>query len=149
MAIRNIRIIGDEILHKKSRPVDKIDGRILELLDDMAETMYDTKIGMGLAAPQVGVLRRLVVLDVGEGLVKLINPQVVEAAGSRVVVEACLSVPSRHGKVVRPEKVKVRAQDITGKEFFIEAEGNLAKCLCHEIDHLDGILYVDKAIEMS
>ena len=148
MAIRNIVKLGedDAVLRKHAREVVKFDDRLGELLADMAETMYADE-GAGLAAPQVGVLKRAVVIDVGEGLIELVNPRILETQGEMTVVEGCLSVPGRSGKVVRPEKVKVQAQDRTGKVFEVEGEGILAVCLCHEIDHLDGIMYVDKMIE--
>ena len=148
MAIRNIVKLGedDAVLRKHAREVVKFDDRLAELLADMAETMYADE-GAGLAAPQVGVLKRAVVIDVGEGLIELVNPRVLETQGEMTVVEGCLSVPGRSGKVVRPERVKVQAQDRTGKVFEVEGEGLLAVCLCHEIDHLDGVLYVDKMIE--
>lgn len=144
MALRNIRMIGDELLAKKSREITEINERILQLLDDMAETMYDAD-GVGLAAPQVGVLRRAVVIDVGEGLVMLINPEVVEVEGDECDIEGCLSVPEEVGFVHRPEKVKVRAKNEKGEDIEIEAEGLYKKALCHEIDHLNGILFTDVA----
>jgi peptide deformylase len=147
MAKRKIVILGeDEILRKKCRPVDKFDEKLHALLDDMAETMYDA-VGAGLAAPQVGLLRRVATIDVGEGLIELVNPEIIERSGRKVDVEGCLSVPNRAGMVERPEKVTVRAQNRKGEFFEITAEGMLCKCLCHEIDHLDGIVYVDKMLE--
>ena len=147
MAIRKIVEMGkDEILRKHSRKVTKFDHRLAVLLDDMADTMYEAD-GVGLAAPQVGVLKRAVVIDVGEGLVELVNPEIVDAEGEVTVVEGCLSVPGRSGRVVRPEKVKVRALNREGEPVEVEGEGILAVCLCHEIDHLDGVMYVDKMIE--
>ncbi len=148
MAIRNIVKLGedDAVLRKHAREVVKFDGRLAELLGDMAETMYADE-GAGLAAPQVGVLKRAVVIDVGEGLMELVNPRILETQGEVTVVEGCLSVPGRSGKVVRPERVRVQAQDREGKAFEVEGEGMLAVCLCHEIDHLDGVMYVDKMIE--
>jgi peptide deformylase len=151
MALRNIRTLGDEILRKHSKAIDIIDDKILYLLKDMADTMYKNE-GVGLAAPQVGILKRLVVIDLGQGLMKLINPVIVEAEGSHEVIEGCLSVPGkfgklRFGKLVRPEKVKVKALNEKGEELLITGEGDLAKCLCHEIDHLDGILYIDMVTE--
>ena len=147
MAIRNIRITGDELLRKKSRPVTEVNDRIKDILNDMAETMYAAD-GVGLAAPQVGILRRLVVIDIGDGLVKLVNPEIVESEGSEVSTEACLSVPDMMGDVTRPVKVRVKAQDENGNELDIMAEGLYKKALCHEIDHLDGILYTDRAVNM-
>ncbi len=147
MAIRKIVEMGkDDILRKHSRQVVKFDRRLGTLLDDMAETMYEAD-GVGLAAPQVGVLKRAVVIDVGEGLIELVNPQIVASEGEVVSTEGCLSVPGRRGTVARPEKVKVQAQDRKGNPIEIEGEGLLAVCLCHELDHLEGILYVDKMIE--
>ena len=147
MAIRNIRILGDEILRKKSKAVEKVDDKILDLLKDMAETMYKTEIAAGLAAPQVGILKRVVVIDVGEGLINLINPEILETKGSREVIEGCLSIPDKVGKLMRPEKVRVKALNEEGKEIIINADGFLAKALCHEIDHLEGILFIDKVTE--
>ena len=147
MAKRKIVILGeDEILGKKCRKVEKFDAKLCEILDDMAETMYDA-VGAGLAAPQVGLLRRIAVIDVGEGLIELINPEIIAAEGTKVDVEGCLSVPGKAGMVERPAKVTVRAQNRTGEMFEITGEGLLCKCLCHEIDHLDGIVYTDKMIE--
>ncbi|NLJ78577.1 MAG: peptide deformylase [Tissierellia bacterium] len=146
MAIRQIRYEGDPILRKVSREVLEINERIEVLLEDMVDTMHQNE-GVGLAAPQVGVLRRVVVIDIGEGLIKLINPEIIEEKGEDIGVEACLSVPNRMGTVKRPEKVVVRYLDELGEEQEIIGTGLLAKALCHEIDHLDGILYIDKMIE--
>ena len=145
MAVRNILREGEETLRKICRPVDKIEKRLHVLLDDMAETMYAAD-GVGLAAPQVGVLRRIVVIDVGEGLLELINPEIIETEGEKVGVEGCLSVPGRRATVKRPTRVVVRAKDRKGREIEVEGTGLLAVALCHEIDHLDGVLYVDKMI---
>ena len=146
MAIRNIRKLGDDILRKKCRAVDVIDDRILTLLDDMADTMRNAD-GAGLAAPQVGVLKRVVVIDVGDGLIELINPEIVSTSGSVVDVEGCLSVPGKWGTVIRPETVTVRALDRNGEEIQLTGTGMLAKAFCHELDHLDGIVFVDKVEE--
>lgn len=147
MAKRKIAILGeDDVLRKHARPVVKFDARLHELLDDMAETMYAAN-GAGLAAPQVNVLKRAVVIDVGEGLIELVNPEIVEAEGSRIGVEGCLYVPGRSGTVERPERVKVRAADRNGGPVELVGQGMLAVALCHEIDHLDGVVYVDKMIE--
>lgn len=135
----------DDVLRKKSKPVEKIDKRILELLDDMAETMRHAD-GVGLAAPQVGILRRVVVIDVGEGLIELINPEIVEFSGEQRGAEGCLSIPGIRGEVIRPEKVKVKALNRKGEQIEIIGTGLLARALCHEIDHLDGILFIDKAV---
>lgn len=145
MAIRNIRKDGDEILRKKSREVDVITDKIRVLLDDMAETMYKAN-GAGLAAPQVGVLKRLVVIDVGEGLIKLINPVIKSCSGQQRVVEGCLSIPGVWGEVDRPQNVTVEALNPDGEKIMIEGEGLLAQALCHEIDHLDGVLFKDKVV---
>ena len=145
MAVRNILREGEDTLRKICRPVDKNEKRLHVLLDDMAETMYAAD-GVGLAAPQVGVLRRIVVIDVGEGLLELINPEIIETEGEKVGVEGCLSVPGRRCTVKRPTRVVVRAKNRKGKEIEVEGTGLLAVALCHEIDHLDGVLYIDKMI---
>ena len=147
MAIRKIvEMNKDDILRKHARKVEKFDKRLGVLLDDMADTMYEAD-GVGLAAPQVGVLKRCVVIDVGEGLIELVNPEILWAEGEIVGPEGCLSVPGRRGTVARPQKVRVHAQDRHGKHIELTGEELLARCLCHEIDHLDGVLYVDKMIE--
>ncbi|MBN2852586.1 MAG: peptide deformylase [Clostridia bacterium] len=146
MAIRNIRTEEDEILRKHSREVVKFDSRLHELLDDMAETMYAAP-GVGLAAVQVGILKRVAVIDDGEGLIEVINGKVVETSGSKIDIEGCLSIPEVYGRVERPEKVVVNYQDRFGNAKAIEGEGLLAVALCHELDHFDGILFSDKAIE--
>lgn len=143
MAIRNIRTEEDSILRKKSRVVEKFDDRLFELLDDMAETMYAAD-GVGLAAVQVGVLRRVVVIDIGEGLMELINPEIVEEDGIQCDVEGCLSLPGKQAYTMRPMTVKVKAQNREGNWCVYKGNGLKAKAFCHEIDHLDGILYVDK-----
>lgn len=143
MAIRNIRKIGDDILRRTCRKVEKVDDRTKELIDDMIETMYDAN-GVGLAAPQVGVLKRIAVVDIGDGVIELINPEIVGASGEQCQVEGCLSVPGKYGEVIRPEKVIVNAFDRNGEGFEIIGEGLLATALCHEIDHLDGNMFVDK-----
>jgi peptide deformylase len=148
MAIRELRYDGDELLRKKSREVDKIDDRILTLLDDMAETMY-AKNGVGLAAPQVGILKRVVVIDVGEGLMELINPVIIESSGTQECQEGCLSVPGLYGEVERPARIKVKALNRKGEEFTYTATDLLACCTCHEIDHLDGIIFTDKAANIT
>jgi len=145
MAVRTIRKDGDEILRKISRKVEVIDDRILTLLDDMRDTMKKAE-GVGLAAPQVGVLRRVVVIDVGEGLIELINPVIVYESGEQTEIEGCLSIPGIKGKVKRPEKVIVRAQNRKGETFEMTGTELLAIAFCHEIDHLNGILFTDKAI---
>ncbi|MBP7072452.1 MAG: peptide deformylase [Clostridia bacterium] len=145
MAVRTIRKDGDEILRKVSRKVEVIDDRILTLLDDMKDTMKKAE-GVGLAAPQVGVLRRVVVIDIGEGLIELINPVIVYESGEQFEMEGCLSIPGIKGKVKRPEKVIVRAQNRKGETFEMTGTELLAIAFCHEIDHLNGILFTDKAI---
>lgn len=147
MAIRKIIELGtDDVLRKHCRPVERFDDRLGTLLDDMAETMYASD-GAGLAAPQVGLLKRCVVIDVGEGIIELVNPEIVSTRGEMTVIEGCLSVPGRSGRVVRPESVTVKAQDRHGNPIEMTGDGFLAMAMCHEIDHLDGILYVDKMIE--
>ncbi len=146
MAIRNIRKLGEDVLRKKSRIVEEIDERILTLLDDMADTLYESN-GVGLAAPQVGILKRIAVIDVGDGLIELINPQIIEQSGEQDGPEGCLSVPGKFGYVKRPYKVRVRATNRLGDEFEVEGEELLARALCHEIDHLDGVVFVDKVSE--
>ena len=147
MAIRKIMVLGeDEVLRKRARRVDVFDKRLRTLLDDMAETMYKAD-GVGLAAPQVGILKRVVTIDVGDGLIELVNPEIVASEGAVVGVESCLSVPDRCGTVERPEKVTVRARNRAGEEIEVTGEGFLARALCHEIDHLDGVVYVDRMIE--
>ncbi|MEJ8553739.1 peptide deformylase [Tepidibacter sp. Z1-5] len=143
MALRNIREDGDSVLRKKSRKVDKIDSKIITLLDDMVETM-NCADGVGLAAPQVGILKRVVVIDVGDGVIELINPEIVEVSGTQTDDEGCLSIPGKFGKVTRPDNVKVRAFNRNGEQFEIEGKGLLARAFCHEIDHLEGILFTDK-----
>lgn len=146
MAVRRILRMGEDTLRKKAHRVDKFDRRLATLLDDMAETMYAAD-GAGLAAPQIGILRRVVTIDVGDGLLELINPEVIKIEGSQLTPEGCLSLPGRRGIVDRPEKVHVRAMDRKGNVFELLGEDFLALALSHEIDHLDGILYVDKMIE--
>lgn len=146
MAIRTIRTYGDDILRKKSRIVDEINPRVLLLIKDMKETMYHSK-GVGLAAPQVGILKKIAVIDVGNGPMTIINPEIVEMQGSHLANEGCLSIPGTQKNVDRPEKVKVKALNENGEMIVIEGEGLLARALCHEIDHLDGILFIDKALE--
>ncbi len=146
MALRNIRIDGDPVLRKRSKEIDQITERIKVLLDDMVETMVDAN-GLGLAAPQVGILRRAVVIDIGEGPIKMINPEIIDSQGEIIDIEGCLSVPNLSGTVERPEVVKVKYKDENGEEQVLEASELLARVICHEIDHLNGILYIDKVIE--
>ena len=135
MALRTIRVQGDSVLTKKSRTVDKMTPRIGELITDMLDTMYDA-MGVGLAAPQVGILKRIVVIDVGEGPIVLINPEILETSGEQTGDEGCLSVPGMAGQVTRPNYVKVKALDVNMDEQIYEGEGLLARAFCHEIDHL-------------
>lgn len=143
MAVKPVITIGDPLLRSVSRPVTRFDLRLHLLLRDMAETMYE-KDGVGLAAPQIGIRRRIAVIDAGEGLMEFINPRILEPQGSAALVEGCLSVPGRRGQVTRPERLRVLAQDRDGKPFEMEAEGLLARALQHEVDHLDGILFIDR-----
>lgn len=147
MAILNILTSEDETLRKVCRPVDKITPRILTLLDDMKETMYRAN-GVGLAAPQVGILRRIVVIDIGDGIIELINPEIVSAEGKQTDREGCLSVPDECGIVTRPNVVTVKALDRNGEPFEMRGEELLARAFCHELDHLDGKLYTDIAERM-
>lgn len=147
MAIRIIRENGDEILRKKAREVEVIDDKIRQILEDMVETMHQFN-GVGLAGPQIGILKRLVVIDIydDKGPIKLVNPRIVEQKGEQEVEEGCLSFPNQYAKLIRPAQVVVEAQDENGETIRIEAEGLLAQALSHEIDHLEGVLFVDKMI---
>lgn len=148
MAIRIIRTFGDEPLRKKSRPVETINRNIITLLDDMVDTMKEAN-GVGLAAPQVGILKRVIVIDIGDesdGLIELINPEIVVTDGTQNEIEGCLSVPGKMGEVVRPAKVTVKGLNRQGEEIEVTGEGLIARALCHEIDHLNGELFVDKVI---
>ena len=142
MAIRNIRVKGDEVLRKKCKPVESIGKREMIILQDMADTMYEAD-GVGLAAPQIGLLKRIFVIDIGEGLVEFINPQVVLEDGEQFGEEGCLSVPKKYGPVRRPNRVRMRAQNRMGEWFEIEGEELMARAMLHENDHLDGKLFVD------
>lgn len=144
MAIRKIREMGDEVLTKVCKPVDKLTLRTRILIGDMLDTMYDAS-GVGLAAPQVGVLKRIVTIDVGDGPIVLINPEIIETAGEQTGEEGCLSVPGKAGTVTRPNYVKVRALNEEMEEIELEGEELLARAFCHEIDHLDGKVYVELA----
>jgi peptide deformylase len=143
MALREIRVQGDEVLTKVCRPVKEMNDRTLELIDDMIETMYDAD-GVGLAAPQVGVLKRIAVIDVGEGPIVLVNPEILETSGEQTGQEGCLSLPGKAGDVTRPNYVKVKAFDEEMNEYIIEGEELLARALVHEIEHLDGHMYTEK-----
>lgn len=142
MALRNIRTEGDEILRKVCREVTEVNDRIKELAEDMLDTMYEAN-GVGLAAPQVGILKRMAVIDIGDGPIILINPEIIEESGSQTGQEGCLSVPGKAGIVTRPNYVKVKAFDLDMNEYIVEGEELLARALCHEIAHLDGDLYID------
>ncbi len=150
MAIRNIRYEKDEILRKISKPVKEVNHRIITLLDDMADTMRERN-GVGLAAPQVGVLKRVVVIQISDEdeLYELINPVIIETKGEQTKSEGCLSIPGESGFVTRPEYIKIRAKNRDFEEFELEGEGYLAVAISHELDHLDGILYIDKVVEMD
>ena len=147
MAILNILKEGDETLRKKCRRVDEITPRILTLLDDMHDTLEKAQ-GVGLAAPQVGILRRIVIVEIDDKKYEMINPEIIATKGKQEEIEACLSVPEKFGLVKRPAWVKVRATDRNGNLYEVEGEGLMARCFCHELDHLDGTLYIDRAIEM-
>lgn len=142
MALRTIRVQGDSVLTKKSRTVDKMTPRIGELITDMLDTMYEA-MGVGLAAPQVGILKRVVVIDVGDGPIILINPEIIEKSGEQTGDEGCLSVPGMSGQVTRPDYVKVKALNEDMEEVVYEGEGLLARAFCHELDHLDGHMYTE------
>ena len=143
MATRTIRTIGDDVLTKVCKEVKEVTPKTKELIDDMLETMYEA-MGVGLAAPQVGILKRIVVIDIGEGPVVMINPRIVESSGEQTGEEGCLSVPGKSGIVTRPNYVKAVALDEDMKEYEIEGEGLKARAICHELEHLDGHLYVEK-----
>ena len=146
MAKREIVKIGDDTLRKKCREVTEFNAKLHALLDDMTETMYAAD-GVGLAAPQIGILRRVVVIDVGEGLYEMVNPVIESATGSQIGLEGCLSVPGKHGNVDRPMKVKVIYFDRNGVERTAVGKELFARAICHELDHLDGTLYIDKAMD--
>ena len=142
MGIRKIMTVKEPCLHKVCRPVEKFDKKLHKLLDDMKETLVDAN-GVGLAAPQVGILRRVVIVDTGEEMLELVNPELVETSGEQEGAEGCLSVPGKYGLVRRPNYAKVRAQDRDGNWFEVEGEELIARCFCHELDHLDGIVYTE------
>lgn len=147
MAFRKLRFGEDPMLRKKSREVKEIDSKIIQLLDDMNETMVRAN-GIGLASPQIGILKRVIVVDIGEGLIELINPEIIEESGIQNGQEGCLSIPSKVGYVDRPEFVKVIGLNRHGESVTYEANGLLATVFCHEIDHLDGILFIDRSTEL-
>ena len=144
MAIRQIRYEGDDILRKKCKMGEEVNNHIRMLLDDMLDTLHNTKDGAAIAAPQVGIVQRLVVIDMGNGVIKLINPEIIEEKGIQECVEGCLSIPNKYGNTLRPKKVTIKALDENGKEITLTGRGEMAKCFCHEIDHLNGILFSDK-----
>lgn len=147
MAIRKIRLDGEDVLRKECKPIEKMTSRLETLIDDMYDTMYDAN-GVGLAAPQVGILKRLVVIDIGEdNPLTLINPVIIEADGEQEGEEGCLSLPGLQGTVVRPNHVVCKALNENMEEIMVEGEGLLARAICHELDHLDGILYKDKTLD--
>lgn len=146
MALRNVITKGDEVLSKRCKEVKEINARVIELLDDMRETMYESN-GVGLAAPQVGILKRIVVMDVGDGLIEMINPAIISSDGEQNEAEGCLSVPGIYGIVKRPKHVVVEYLNRDGEQVRTEGEDLKAICICHELDHLDGILFDEKVIE--
>lgn len=148
MALRQIRVVEDSILRKEARPVTRFDERLQTLIDDMIETMYHAN-GVGLAAPQIGILKRLTVIDVGEGVHVFINPEILETDGEQIGIEGCLSIPGKSGQVKRPNHVKVKALDRQGNSFVLEAEALFARAICHEVDHLNGRLFTDIAISIE
>ncbi len=147
MALRNIVTEGDDILLKKCRVVEKFDKKLWSLLDDMVETLHDSG-GVGLAGPQIGVMRRVCVIDIGDGVVEYVNPEIISTEGEHEVVEGCLSSPGDFGIVKRPIKVVAKAFDRNGNKFTIEGEDLFAQAMCHEFDHLDGILFKSKVVRM-
>ena len=142
MGLRKILTVEEPCLHKVCRPVEKFDKKLWKLLDDMKETLLDAN-GVGLAAPQVGILRRVVIVDLGDEMLELVNPELLETSGEQEGAEGCLSVPGKYGLVKRPNMAKVRAQDRDGNWFEVEGEELIARCFCHELDHLDGIVYTE------
>ncbi|WP_426452248.1 peptide deformylase [Paenibacillus sp. S-38] len=143
MAEKIIRRLGDPVLREKCRPVPGITPNVLKLLNDLKETLYADSGRAGLAAPQIGIAKRVAVLDMGEGLIELINPEIVEKSGETSSIEGCLSLPNLYGEVKRAEKIRVKTLNREGQEVYLEGEGRTAICMQHEIDHLDGILYID------
>ena len=143
MATKQILPFGDPILRKVAKPVEVITPKITKLLDDMAETLYESDGRAGLAAPQVGILRRVIVMDCGDGLIELINPEILEMSGEQIGPEACLSLPGYYGEVKRANYIRIKSLNRQGEEFILEGEGFLARCIQHEIDHLNGVLFVD------
>lgn len=142
MALRTIRVEGDPVLGKVCREVTEVTPKIVTLIDDMLETMYEAN-GVGLAAPQVGILKRIVVIDVGEGPIVMINPEIIESDGEQTGDEGCLSLPGKAGQVTRPNHVKAKFYDLDMNAWEVEGEGLMARCICHELDHLDGHMYTE------
>ena len=147
MAIRELRYDGDPILRKQCREVENIDGRIRQILDDMMDTLHHTENGAALAANQVGILKRLVVIDYLDHTLKLINPQIIGGSGVQECIEGCLSFPDRFVKTIRPQRVTIRALNENGEEIILTGEDEMAKCFCHELEHLDGVVFLDKAVK--
>lgn len=147
MAIRTIRYNADEVLRKKCKEVAEVNDRIKMYLDDMLDTLHNTDNGAAIAANQVGILRRLVVIDYCDTVLKLVNPVIIESSGTQECIEGCLSFPNRYMKTIRPQKVTVQALDETGQVITVDGEGEMAKCFCHELEHLDGKVFIDTAIE--
>ena len=147
MAVRQIRLSGDAMLRKKCKEVTDIDDKIRQILDDMMDTLHHTENGAALAANQVGILKRLVVIDYCDNYLKLVNPKIIERSGTQECVEGCLSYPGEFAKTIRPERVKIQALDEYGTEIIMSGEGEMAKCFCHELEHLDGEVFLDNAIE--
>lgn len=145
MTVCQLRYGDDPVLHQFCTPIKIVDDEIRAILHDMAETMYHKKNGVGLAACQIGIMKRLVVIDLGQGLLQLVNPEIMETRGARECMEGCLSFPGMIGRTIRPQKVKIKALNAKGNPIEFWGEGDLAMCLCHEIDHLDGIVYPDRA----
>ena len=148
MALRQLRYEGDEILRKKCKKVEEVDDHIRMILDDMLDTLHNTEDGAAIAAPQIGILKRLVVIDMGTGIIKLVNPEIIEEKGIQECVEGCLSIPNKYGNTIRPKKVTIKALNENGEEIILTGRGEMAKCFCHEIDHLNGILFTSKIIKM-
>lgn len=147
MAIRELRYDGDPILRKQCREVENIDGRIRQILNDMMDTLHHTENGAALAANQVGILKRLVVIDYLDHTLKLINPQIIGSSGLQECIEGCLSFPNRFVKTIRPQRVTIQAVNENGEEIILTGEDEMAKCFCHELEHLDGVVFLDKAVK--
>lgn len=147
MALRQLRYNEDEILRKRCKEVKEVNDHIRMILDDMLDTLHSTENGAAIAAPQVGILKRLVVIDMVTGVFKLVNPRIIDKSGERESIEGCLSFPNKFGKTIRPQKVTIKALNENGEEVILTGEGEMAKCLCHEIDHLNGNVFIDKVFE--